>query len=315
MFLFYLQIKTKMSNLSAKLLEEQAKLKYNKKNLFAFLGAPDDSKEEAALLFKQAASKYFTEKSYDNAIRCIKQSLDIYLELKNYSVDVKSNMKLLLQYSLCSENCGSDTLINLRKNLADIYSINGDLVEYNDQYIEISKILEKDGKLDEALKQLLNCAVDKMYGKVLERKGELLIKLCKYEDAAKVFQTAGEKYIEKSTLTGPIYARSLFFASVLNAMATKNIVFLNNQLRDISNFDPSFQNCIEGKNVGLIVKSLNDGNVEEFENACKSYESYKKLTPQQVDLLIIAKETIDASIHSDINNYTDAHECTDADIC
>ncbi len=170
--------------------------------------------------------------------------------------------------------------------------MSGEMANFNEQHLEISKMFEKDGRLELAIKQLENCVNDKLYEKVLEKKGDLLLRLAKYKDASVVFKECGEKYIIKSSTTGSIYAKPLFFMSMLSIMATKKIVDSNKHLDELINLDQSFVNSCEGKCVTDIIKSLNSGNVNDFEQACATYELFRKLTSLQIDLLILAKEML-----------------------
>ncbi len=295
--------------ISGKTLENQASLLLNKRSLIDWFINQDDLKEDAALLYKQAASKYFTEKDINNAMRCLKKSTQIYSGIKTCSVNVKENIKLLIQYNKSVDNCDSNVLIKLYKELADIYSVSGDMMNYNEQHIEIAKILEKDNKCEEGLEQLSHCVDDKMYEKVLEKKADLLLKIKKYNEALKIFQAAGEKHIEKSKTVGSIYARPLFFMSMLCAMATKNLALINDHFNILTNIDHVFQNSNEGKRIEEFVKALNDCNIDDFTNACKSYESCKKFTPQQIEMLLLARELIDGVNTNNIDNDADIDLC------
>lgn len=202
-------------------------------------------------------------------------------------------------------------IIELHKLLADIYSMSGDFSHFNAQHLEIAKLLENDGYLNFALKQLDYCVEYKLYDKILEKKGNLLLKLFKYESAANVLKECGKIYFEKSTHTGSIYARPFFFMPILSVMATKQLANLNDHMLTISHIDHKFVDSCEGKFITSLIIALNNGYINEFEQACATYELSKKLLPLQVQLLLLGKEMlsgVDKSLNdgfNDVNTYCD----------
>lgn len=281
-----------MSIITGKSLEQKARNLQNKTSIFDLFGAKQERMEESAVMFKQAATKYFTEKEFENAIRCLKDSIKIYNKINSSVYNLEENTKLLITFYKATDNCDQNELIKFHKNLADIYSMSGKMIDFNDQCMEISKIFENDGKFELALKELEYCVDCKCYEKVLEKKADILLKLNKYGDASVVFKECGKKYITKSNITGTIFARPMFFMSMLCIMATKNIENSNKHLDNIICIDNTFANSVEGKCILNMIKALNCGNVNDFEQSCALYELTKRLTDQQVDLLILAKEML-----------------------
>lgn len=307
-----------MSKITGKSLEKEAFEKsknpsFIKKFVLNFFGESDEREEEVATLLKQAANKYFTEKKTDDAIRCLKKSTEIYSKLKDCKIDVKENKKLLIQYLKSQDPVNFKELVSSYTDLAEIYSLDGYMDQFNEQHMEISKIYEKNGNLELSLKQMSYCANNKNYDKVLERKGDILIKMKKYSEASKSYMESAEKQIEKNSSIGQIYSRQLFFTSILCQMTTKNLKEINDQLNKIDKIDKTFIGSVEGKITSAVVDSFNNGDVKNFEKACSLYENYKKLTSDQVELLLIAKEIFDDNKNLENNDFEEMND--DNDIC
>lgn len=317
---------------SGKSLESKARQSQSQKMKFfniLLFNNKENKKEEKANLLKQAANKYFIEKKIDDAIRCLKESTNLYYELDssmgNSNFNLKQNTKLLITYYKALDKYDSNELIKWYSFLAEIYSVDNDFTNFNEQYLEIAKILEKNNELEKALKYLNKCIGNDvlLHKRILEKKSDLLIKMKQYKEASNSYKLCCQQHIEKNETVGTIYAKPSFFMSMICIMATKNLSDINNQLSDLLKFDETLINSTEGMFISRIINSLNMDNIDEFEEACKMYELSKKFTTTQMTMLLLAKEIISGKTNNnqydsdDTNNSYNSYnseECN-IDIC
>lgn len=311
--------------LTAKTFETKAKNKLSKMSFLSIFGCHDESKIEAAELYKKAAIKYFENFDLPNTTRCLNMSIDIYLKLKGYESNVVNNLKLLINYTKSLKPTDVDKLIEYHEKLANMYYLLDSPTDnsryINEQYLEISNIYEKMGDLTKAFQQLNKCVANDNYEKVLQKKGELMGKLLKYKDASNFYQEAGENYCKKKNLSGQMYARDIFTMCIFYAIATKDMQFVNMKMNLINDIDSSFKQSIDGKKTINIVDALNKCDITAFELSCKSFDDYKKFTSEQLVLLLEGKKIIEGIPNDSMviehcdEIYDENDENMETDIC
>jgi len=285
----------------------------SKQNNFSFLSFFEDKKEkknELARNLRIVANKYFTEKKVFDAIRCIKESIQIFQEDESNDYEVRQNMKLLISYVETSKTIDSTKFIELNEYMADIFGYCRDNVSLNERYMEIAKFLDDTKKYEQALNILNKCVDSDNYKNVLEMKGDLLIKLEKYEDASDAFLKSGEKVFLKNSISSSIYCRKPLMMSILCALATKQSNIYNKKLENVLHICESFSSSQEGQCSINLIESLNLLDVDKFEETCKKYEAYSnKFTRTQVKLLLLAKELlVGVESYSKINEFTESDD-------
>lgn len=270
-------------------LENQAR-KAIKPSFFDFLSSGNKD-EESARLFKEAGSKYVTEKKFPDAMRCFNESNMIYKTMKTERSTVLENLRMMIEYG--KEVLKRDELIALYKEIGQYYSKEGgisNISKYNKQNLEISSIYEKDDDYENALKILNDCVADPYTeDNVSEAKVRLLLKLEQYEEVSNTYKKMAEKQLEKKF--GNIIARKNILMSVISGLVA-SINFGKEQYEYLDRLDKenSFERSTEGRFIISLLESLDSMNVENFEIACGSYDRIVKLTVDQVSILIKVKQ-------------------------
>lgn len=280
---------------SGKTLEKKIRDKLNSKSLFDMF-SKDKKQEDCAEGLVVASHRYAVEKDYLSAVRCLKDANSIFATLKFCDHNVRSNLKLIIEYGKQENTCSPEELISIHKKLARSHIDIGEFTKANEQYIEIANIYDQQNKPQAALKVLNECANDKQFSKVLEKKADLLLKQNAYKEAAKVFRELADEHLKKDSQISNIYARPSIFMHVLCHMATKDMPTILQVFSDESILDFSFLSSSEGKCINGIINALKNNDVLEFEHVCSEYERLKKFSPQQVEMLLLAKEIIEGEV-------------------
>ena len=279
------------------ILEKKANNKLTIASRFGFLMnvfSPEPKDQECAELFKQAGSKYITEKDYVSAIRCLKQSNELYSQSTDNGYLMCSVIKLIIQYG--KDVCTTDEIVGYYVQLGEYYTTESNMSYYNEQYVNIAKIYEDLNDYDTALTMLNKCVDHKHGGKIIENKGHLLIKLEKYKEASDAFL----ELIEKMHAAGKMLylLGDHIFMFMLCFLASDDIVGAKMGLEFVSRFDSTFDKSTRGILIENIINALENNNTDEFESSCAQFDCMIKLKPNQVTLLTQVKSTI-------IGNSTD----------
>lgn len=299
--------------MSAYTFEKNIRSKQNSFSFFSFFEDKKEKKTEFAKNLRIVANKYFTEKKVFDAIRCIKESIQIFQEYESNDYEIKQNMKLLISYVETSKIIDSTNFIKLNEYMANVFGYCRDNVSLNECYMEIAKFLDDTKEYEKALNILNKCVDADNYKIVLEMRGDLLIKLEKYEDASDVFFKLGEKIFLRKSISSSVYSRKFFLMSILCALATKQSKIYNKKIDNVLHICESFISSQEGQLSTNLVESLNLLDIDKFEQSCKKYEAYSnKFTRTQVKLLILAKELlVGIEPYSKFNEFTESDDEND----
>lgn len=183
-----------------------------------------------------------------------------------------------------------DELIATYLKIADHYSLKSDMSRYNLQYIEIAKLHEQDEEYIEALKILNKCIEEKTnYDKVLEKRSTIQMKLEKFADASKTFESMAERQLKKTL--GAFSARKHICMSILCALVF-DVVLAKNKFDHFTNTDHTFESSKEGTLVSQVLEAIYKNDVDGFEYACADFDRIVNLTPEQVLLLTKTKHSL-----------------------
>lgn len=259
------------------------------------------SLDEAQELYQKAANQFKLAHEWNDAADCYVQYAFMSAKLGMTAEEAQG----YVETANCLRKVSPESSLEWYKKAIDIFSDAGRYQQSAKQLKSVAEMLEQEEKLELSIEYYTKAA--DMFGMDEHSKsaisqckvkmGELLARLEKYADAAKIYEDEGQKSLSNHLLQ--FGAREHFLKAGILYLATGDSVTATIACDRYHQMDPRMEGTRESQLLKGLTTAFVENDVDSFMAAIQEYDAVSRLDPWKTQLLVEAKKKLQGGGHTE----------------
>lgn len=262
----------------------------------SLLGGSSAAKEDAAETFVKAANSFKLAKAWTLAGAAFEKAAAAYAQCSDMSYEAASKYA---EAAKVYKSADPTKAIGAYEKAIEIYTDSARFQQCARYMKEVAEIYEGQNNAEAALQAYLGAAdfydmedaksnANSMRVKVAELSGTA----GKYAEAAELYESVAQNALSNQMLK--YGAREHLLRAGLCRLCLTDDIGAQRAVQKYAEMDPTFSTSREGQLLEAIVKSVDDGDVQNFTNTVYEYDSVSKLDPWKTAIMLRIKNGIKA---------------------